>query len=548
MTEEELKKALLEFERLLRNIIEFPEQSSCEDIPMFAPVHVETPPITPTTPTIPVPQIGHNFDALNNLLSSLARVSIEHIHAETSLVALGIDSIIAIQVASKARQLGFALRAQDVVQSRTVSNLYLKCIQSNQATKPTLHDEAVVEITGEEECSLKSKLEGAFSGPESSIESILVASPGMKWLAGAWQKSNGSRFQHAFAYRLPSDVTVAQVRGAWGELLHKHAILRSTITSTSDLGQPRIAVFKPLSVLTELSWSETSLVDSTPLRDQVAEHMKELVSHPPSLRRPPTRARFYSSSEENFFVLYMNHFQYDAWSIQLLIDDLAHSIRGDQITTSDAKLSAWLRASVPNSDALREQETYWKSTFPRPIQRTYFPSLVNPPDPNSSNRIVFTRLDTLLHASALEVRARELDVSLPTLLLAAWAKLQATYTKNDAVTFGLWHAGRSGIMPAGDVERLAVPCMNVLPLHVPHNAGDDVLRVASLIQDALRKRTPIIEQTDLESVDGWVGGGGKPLCNVYVNIVKVAPEVSTKEDGLLRGVEVGTFLLNDPQD
>ena len=67
-----------------------------------------------------------------------------------------------------------------------------------------------------------------------------------------------------------------------------------------------------------------------------------------------------------------------------------------------------------------------------------------------------------------------------------------------------------------------------------------MLQVALRIQDDLRRRSPVIEQTDLEKVDEWVGGGGKPLCNVYINVIKVAPEVGGEHSGLLSSVEVST--------
>ena len=87
--------------------------------------------------------------------------------------------------------------------------------------------------------------------------------------------------------------------------------------------------------------------------------------------------------------------------------------------------------------------------------------------------------------------------------------------------------------------------MNVLPLYVGKSGEKTVLDLAHQIQDDLRARTPAVEQTDLVKLDEWVRGEGKALHNVYVNIVKVAPDVEGAESSrpLLSPVEVSVFAL-----
>lgn len=125
------------------------------------------------------------------------------------------------------------------------------------------------------------------------------------------------------------------------------------------------------------------------------------------------------------------------------------------------------------------------------------------------------------------MRARSLHVSLQAIFLASWARVQAFYTSSDSSTFGLWQAGRTGVVD--DIAMLAVPCMNVLPLHILRVNEGSVVDVARRIQQDLRNRSAVIEQTDLVRVDEWVGGRGQPLCNVFVNIIKVAPDVQDQD-------------------
>lgn len=105
------------------------------------------------------------------------------------------------------------------------------------------------------------------------------------------------------------------------------------------------------------------------------------------------------------------------------------------------------------------------------------------------------------------------------IFLAAWAKLQSKLMKSSHVIFGLWQAGRSANIPG--IENLAYPCVNILPMQVNAGGGIRVIDVALGIQEDLIRRTPVIEQTDLVNLDQWLGGNGKPLCNVFVNIVPI---------------------------
>ncbi|KAG0707677.1 hypothetical protein DFH29DRAFT_1053034 [Suillus ampliporus] len=136
-----------------------------------------------------------------------------------------------------------------------------------------------------------------------------------------------------------------------------------------------------------------------------------------------------------YLLIRMHHFQYDAWSLALLIEDLSRVYLGQ-----------------PSS------EEYWR---PPAVQDE----------------------DAVHGVSTLEQRARS-----------------SSYISSDQVVFGLWHA---------DIDRLAFPCMNVLPMHA---------HIARGIQEDLRLRTPV-----------WIGGMGAPLCNeIAYTIPDAVPEPDPK--------------------
>jgi ferricrocin synthase len=144
-------------------------------------------------------------------------------------------------------------------------------------------------------------------------------------------------------------------------------------------------------------------------------------------------------------------------------------------------------------------------------------------------------------AAELKKHAQAINLPLHCILLASSASLQAYHSSSDHATFGLWHAGRTG--PVSNILNLAIPRMNVLPMHIP--VSDDLLEVARMVQQDLRKRTPLIQQTSLLNIDEWVTGGkGLPLTNVFVNVFERAKRDSAQEAQLFGFVEVFCLFLS----
>lgn len=520
------------------------------------------------------------FDEFRNVLSVVTKVPASKIFTSTPLATLGIDSITAVQLVAKARRIGIRLTASDVVQSPSVGALLQKLKDAKAPAANGIKSVAVsVDIPRDQWPALLASHDPTVVD---LVEKITYASPGMEWMIGMWQRSAGSRFQHTFGYRLPADVDVAKLQTAWNELIRRHAVLRSTYVYDSAASAPRVVVFKADALAP--SWTTEALDNSGDDQDAVARRMKELVSHPPSITRPTTRAVLLRSSSSAYFLVHLHHFQYDAWSLQLLVDDLARLYLG-QDPRSSTDLEGFLRYTVATPAIEMEQEKYWKSAFATVDDAVLFPALSATPDtqerhaaplenrvrelavslksvlrtcwsqvqsehsasdpailpdaPDTQERHVYTDGAAIANAAALERRARELAVSLQSVFLACWAQVQSKHAGTDAATFSLWHSGRTGELQG--VERLAAPCINVLPYRVSDVGAVDGLALARRIQSDLQARSAIVEQSRLAKVHEWVGVADKPLSNVFVNIIKVAPEVEKGNGALLQPVEVCSY-------
>lgn len=51
-----------------------------------------------------------------------------------------------------------------------------------------------------------------------------------------------------------------------------------------------------------------------------------------------------------------------------------------------------------------------------------------------------------------------------------------------------------------------------------------ILEVAMALMKDLQRRSGALEQSRLRDISNWVGFDGKPLCNVYVNVLHTGPK------------------------
>lgn len=452
------------------------------------------------------------------VLISLTNAPRSLIRPETNLVTLGIDSITAIQISGKFRQAGMILSASDVASSVTIAQMVGKIRLKDPSVSKSPSDSSVkVEVSNTEKAAIIKHL----NLQSSDIECINFASAGMQWLIGMWSKSSRTRYQHAFPFELVQDIDRARMKASWLGLVDHHPILRSTFTCAAGYHESRIVTFNKSAIET---WSE-EYVPEEGFHLSVLERMKSLVMNPIPTSQPQARALFFYSDRHAYLILHLHHFQYDAWSLQLLIDDLTCLYSGTKSTVSndmDLFLGYYVSANQQQSE---EQQSYWRKHFPLDFRPIFFPVLksdIHVHHPNE--RLIRTNSSCIHDASRLDERARSLGVSLQSVFLASWAHIQGQVTKATSSTFGLWHSGRTSALDR--IENLAVPCMNVLPMHISSIGQKSALELAADIFIDLRKRTSVIEQSNQVRVNEWMGAGREPMFNVFINIIKIAPDAS----------------------
>ena len=521
---EELKVLLKQFAETFKNMIDHPYSNTLDGLPLLngnseTELSRSATPDSQLTDMVVFDQLDPRVSLFFRILAESTKVPLSAIKPNASLLSLGIDSITAIQISSKARKAGIPIHAVDILRSERAKDVFdtFAANEEHKIAQAYVHTSSSFTAPGTRDTILHQ-----IKVDKGAIEDIYPASPGMRWLIGMWQLSRHLQFQHAFAFGLPSDIDEAKLKSALSALVNHHAILRSAFAFV-DEKDVRIITFKELPE--ERLWSVRTINGGKPTDEILEKFMKDLVSSPLSTSIPPFQAIFLRCNGSVFFVIHLHHFQYDAWSMDLLIRDLERFYHGEKPINS-SRLSHFL-TSVDSARKSTEQMHYWQAYLAAPFQPSLLPKLVSS---QRGGRQVITNYRALQDVVYLREQARAKSLSLNAVFLGCWARVQAEASAAGQATFGLWQLGRS--WDIDDVDILAVPCMNVLPIHVTDTTLSlEVL--CDVLQSTLRQRSPIVEQSYLDDISQWVGYE-RTMCNVFVNIIIG----SSRSDGLLKPINV----------
>lgn len=93
---------------------------------------------------------------------------------------------------------------------------------------------------------------------------------------------------------------------------------------------------------------------------------------------------------------------------------------------------------------------------------------------------------------------------------------------------------------------MSLPCLNVLPHHIEDATSSVTIQEiwAQLLKEEKRRRRikgDAVERSRLSYVCGWAGNEGRPVCNVWLNILQVqgkSEEMEKDDIGTASGDEI----------
>jgi non-ribosomal peptide synthetase component F/aryl carrier-like protein len=421
----------------------------------------------------------------------------ERVGIHDNFFELGGDSILSLQVVSRARQAGFSLTPRQVFQHQTVAELAALLAQPSDVS-PAITDE-----------ELSAELVDAATGAAAKAacpnhEDVYPLSPLQQGLLfhSLYAPASGVYIEQ-MSWRMAGELDVRLFREAWQQIVDRHPLLRTRFL-WREVSMP-IQIVLPAA---EIAWREVDARDCAS-NEQAARFSRLVVEDRLTdfdFERPPLmRILLFRVGRDTYDVLWTHHhILMDGWCLPILLQEVLTAYQ------------ALRRGAAPLFEPVApyrhhivrllgqdqaEAQRFWRKALKGVTTPTVLGEEVAPEEVGQ-HRSSGTAAITLSPETSAQLRtfAQGHHVTLNTLVQGAWALLLSRYSRESEVLFGTTVSGRSADIPG--IERMVGLFINTLPLRV-RVAPDAVL--SEWLRALLERNSELrqFEQTPLVQIQSW---------------------------------------------
>ncbi|TRO67713.1 non-ribosomal peptide synthetase [Streptomyces sp. IB201691-2A2] len=419
--------------------------------------------------------------------------------------ALGGDSITAIQLLIHARRAGLRLSSRDVFRHRTVAALAEAADVRTDPSADGRDTETETPLVRPTDSELAA-LQGEFPVV---VRELLPLSPLQEgfYFHSVVDGTDRDAYVVQQALELSGPVDSETLRRAAQRVLDRHAPLRACFRALAD-GRPVQIIAEGL----ELPWRE---VDLSAGDTQVADDRLTLVADAVAaeerarrfdLARPPlVRCALIRLGEDRSrLLLTFHHIVADGWSLPVLHRELMACYGETPAALPEvAPYRSYLRGlAAADRDAARET---WRGALAGIEEPT---RLVETPADGTPITPAQIRVELSEQVTArLSARARELGVTLGTVVQSAWGLLIGRLTARQDVVFGTTVSGRDAEVEG--IESMVGLFINTLPTRFRWEPADTLADLVGRLQD---EQAALLDHqhlglAELQRVAGLAGSG-----------------------------------------
>ncbi|HZW29207.1 MAG TPA: amino acid adenylation domain-containing protein, partial [Isosphaeraceae bacterium] len=460
---------------------------------------------------------------------------------QDNLFELGVDSIIGIQLVSRARQAGLALDPAQLFRHPTLIELAAAADSKGKSTATAPRAVAPFELIPEGVD--RAALERAFASA-GGIEDAYPLTPVQEgMLFHTLDDPEAGHYVEQFLCRIRGELDLATLEVSWRRLVARHPALRSTIQWT-EFDRPYQVVHRRAEPPLEYQdWRGLTPAEQEKRLESYldADHRRGFVPSQPPLSR---LALLRLAEDVHQLVWSLHHVMIDGWCLPVLLHeilDIYQAIRwGGEPAPAPSRpfrdYIAWLDEQDEEPAA-----AYWRQALrgvsaatPLGLDGLAPAGRAAAPAAGAERQIRLPAdVTTTLQAVA---RAQQLTVS--TLIHGAWALLLSRYSDRSEVLFGVTVSGRPPEL-AG-VETMIGMFINVLPLRVA------VPEQARLLPWLHALQAQVVELRRFESIPlarirAWSGvPAGTPLFESIVTVENLPFMASLHERAGRLGIEAAS--------
>ncbi|KAI1023938.1 hypothetical protein LB504_005342 [Fusarium proliferatum] len=352
----------------------------------------------------------------------------------------GGDSVLAMKLVPVIRDWGYTLSVADIFNYPVLADM-AKSMQKGDKSKGV--DMQIPEFSllkdNMDRDALRAEAAEQSGCDVGAIEDIYPCAPMQEIHMAFYTRSKENYVAQRIA-DIPASSSVDKLKSAWDVVYKESPILRTRIAEFKQHGFMQVVVNE------SLQWKE--------VESSLEEFLEEDKKEPMSPGAPLSRFAIVTDKalDKRYFVWTAHHAIYDGWSTDLIVEHARAAYKGEEVSRP-AQFKHFIRYLA--EDSRESSKDYWKTQlagatgpqFPTLPSRSYIP------DPTSLTER-FIKLD----------KAAKSDITIATVIRAAWALLASQYSMSDDVVFGETFMGRT--IPLPGAELIEGPILATVPVRI----------------------------------------------------------------------------------
>ncbi|KAM0350534.1 hypothetical protein ACHAPU_003016 [Fusarium lateritium] len=352
----------------------------------------------------------------------------------------GGDSVLAMKLVPIIRDWGYTLSVADIFNYPVLSDM-AKSMQKGDNSKGI--DMQIPEFSllkdNMDRDALRAEAAEQSGCDVGAIEDIYPCAPMQEIHMAFYTRSKENYVAQRIA-DIPASSSIDKLKSAWEVVYKESPILRTRIVEFKQHGFMQVVVNEPL------QWKEHS--------QSLEEFLQEDKEEPMSPGAPLSRFAIVNDVNrgERYFVWTAHHAIYDGWSTDLIVEHARAAYKEEEISRP-AQFKHFIRYLA--EDSRESSKDYWK---------TQLAGATGPQFPSLPSRSYIPNPNALTERFIDFDKAAKSDITIATVIRAAWALLASQYSMSDDVVFGETFMGRT--IPLPGAELIEGPILATVPVRI----------------------------------------------------------------------------------
>jgi amino acid adenylation domain-containing protein len=384
-----------------------------------------------------------NDDLERDICQAASRLLACDIEPRTSLPAAGLDSLMAIRLASLLRQIGVGIGAVDLLKCRTVSQIHT--FLSHPHTGSTDHPpKTVPQLPLESFDANGIDAIPILDDQQDGIEEVLPCTPLQSSML-AETTSNPRAYCNWVELTVPGHHDEETLRSWMIELAKRNEILRTSF------------VFRR-GEFVQTVWTDASRIPVKAV-SSLMHLMRDFTMSTEDDFLHPLRVQLCVSLSESRILVQLHHAIYDGWTVDLLLADLNKLVEGTSVDGRPQFRAIARHVYLLNNSHVSDIARGFWAEYLTGFQPVPFPKLLSaiPMEPRTESMVLKLDVDPRATRHILQ----EMECSPQVLFQAAIAWLWSSYTGQEDIVVGSVTSGRS--LAVAGIEEVMGPCIATVP-------------------------------------------------------------------------------------